>query len=580
MRVLNKIFCFSLIQIFFITNICFGFDSSIGKDTLAPVVNINSGNMLSLFSSLVELEQELNIENEYSQSQGVADNLNQGYEKLKVLVHDLSKTKHDLLLVCIDAVPGAGKTTFLDLIRNKGLGSVGVNEIEFLNRDKIIWDLVENEDCSYFEAYLELPFIVADKIAQARKNKKVLIYEGIESFYLFKDELKIATDIGIIIEVDDIVRFKRNVISLGLVVGIRQFLNSDFFKNVSATAENTLKIKNSEDPYSWPYVIVLSLWRTITVTIEYLMPQSVVDTYTEIRDNLFGKVRTFKNEVNFIDLILSPLYLGVYAFSKLLDFYYFIYSDYDMVQIIKNRFGNKIIQVLDVGTGNGEFIEKFQNVLSVKGIDAIIQGIDNKAAAIVKARENGVLARVMDVWELKSKLGGNRFDIITINAPDSPAGCVEQAMQVLKHDGILILRTAKPFITDDDQKKLVKNLSVKFDISQLKRKIYNLPNGFFYKLHKPLIIMHKAQAGLSKNNNLEFVDQKNGNAHDIYQNLEKQINKSKVIIKAGELVKVIPSGIDKGVVGNNIGLLMANFNLKKSPNPSDVKVLNLVLQAI
>ncbi|MFH1061690.1 MAG: methionine biosynthesis protein MetW [Candidatus Omnitrophota bacterium] len=251
--------------------------------------------------------------------------------------------------------------------------------------------------------------------------------------------------------------------------------------------------------------------------------------------SLLGKLSLIKNKFTLINLLFSPLLFALYGVNKIFDLYYFFYPEYDMTRIIKSRFASRFVQVLDVGTGSGEFIERLQKVLAEKRIDAFIQGIELKASNVVKAQKRGLLVHSMDVKDLEDKYGKNRFHLIAVNAPDVPLYCVEKSMKVLKPEGILILRTARLFFSIQDQEKLIQVLSEKYNVKVFDKKIYNLPNGFFSKLHKPLFVTHKANLNPERTKNLDLSSGARGNLYGLQMNLEKRIKKIEVLTRSGEL---------------------------------------------
>lgn len=165
--------------------------------------------------------------------------------------------------------------------------------------------------------------------------------------------------------------------------------------------------------------------------------------------------------------------------------------------------------------------------------------------SVIENRLTSSFVTSMDIKDLALKFGNGRFDIITVNAPDSSEYCVEQAMPVLSHDGMLVLRTVKLFFSDQDREKLIASLGYKYNVQVLSRNIYNLPTGFFYKLHKPLIITHKQAPEFVKLKKSEHVSdqivksyEKPNELFDFQERRVKYSNNSQVGFRFEKLIEL------------------------------------------
>jgi tetratricopeptide (TPR) repeat protein len=459
-----------------------------------------------------------------------AKDLEQGYQKLHSVISSMSASRIKPLLLCIDGAGSSGKTTLFNKIKAQGIGDLSSAQIEFISLDDMMFELVREHEYSKHDAAINLPNVLLERIERAKRSKRLIVLEG-ESFgnLLLAYDGEMIPDIAVTVKSQGKTRFKRDLMRFGLIAGLKLF-NDRSVSSKAPKGSVVLTINNEGEDISIAEIIVKTTWRTITGAFEYFLPQTVVELIVDKKEYVDQKIGLFKNRVNEFRL-LGLLFVPVVILSKIFDIYYLFFPEFNMIQIIKDRFGDGFIQVLDVGTGDGEFIENFKKVLKVKNIRAAIVGIDNKASAVVKAKNRGLNAHVMDVQELEKNYGENAFDLITVNAPDYPQLCVEEAMKVLSRDGILMLRTAKLHFSTDDRKKLIDNLRQKYKVQVLGRSIYNLPAGSYYKLHKPIIISHRA-SGKQKRIRAH-------NVRDINQNWEKQNNKVRILIKNFELNKAV-----------------------------------------
>lgn len=208
------------------------------------------------------------------------------------------------------------------------------------------------------------------------------------------------------------------------------------------------------------------------------------------------------HKLDFTDVILSPLKILSFVINRIFDLYCFIFPGRSIIYAIKQRFGNEKIKILDVGTANGLFVERFQNLLNKKDIEAEVIGIDNNPSRIAQGLHAGRNVRVLDISDSEDDFLSRSFDLIIINAPERPADfLIEESMKILKPDGLLILRLHNGMHYEvnfgpEYQQHLVDKLRKDYKVKILKRDFIDLPTGQWYQLQAPILVSHKNPASL------------------------------------------------------------------------------------
>ncbi|MBU4477599.1 MAG: class I SAM-dependent methyltransferase [Candidatus Omnitrophica bacterium] len=177
-------------------------------------------------------------------------------------------------------------------------------------------------------------------------------------------------------------------------------------------------------------------------------------------------------------------------FSKVLngcmDMFFFFFPHRSIVSRIKENYPGQKINVLDVGTGEGGFVEKFQKLLDEREIYAEVIGIDINPTRISQGLSLGRNIKVCDVSEAEEIFGARSFDIITINAPDRDIrDIVRFCMRLLKDNGMLIVRLHNDIhyqvhFGRQYRENLIENLQDDFNVESLPWHILDLPKGEYY----------------------------------------------------------------------------------------------------
>ena len=131
-------------------------------------------------------------------------------------------------------------------------------------------------------------------------------------------------------------------------------------------------------------------------------------------------------------------------------------------EIIRSELRNKELHVLDIGTGNGEFLPKIRDAFKKYGYDVFVIGIDNgdimnslghdtpeiqKQQFIEDMNEllhdkygSGFTMMYMDFMDAPDLL--KRFDFVFVNAPDPYIDIryFKAATELVKDEGIIIWR--------------------------------------------------------------------------------------------------------------------------------------------
>jgi len=418
-----------------------------------------------------------------------ADNFQQGYEKLSTLISNISDKKQPIL--CIEGDVSAGKSTFVGLIKEIGIGNISPENILFISIDDIINDLLELGELSLFEVILEMPLEINALMSQASDNIDLIVVEGSESLDYMK-EADFKPDIIAILKASKRTRFIRHLMKHGLFAF--KFFHEPYGAGQIPNDIPVLYINNElSRNMSFLSIAIRMLAKTLEIIVTKALGFIVPDFLDSLASTYLSRMH---KGFSFLDLIILPLKAFSYLINRIVDLYFILKSERNMISIIKQRFkGN--IRVLDVGTADGSFVENFQGLLDKKGVKAEVYGIDINPARIARGLHLSRNIKVMDVKDAQTHFGQENFDIITINAPDRPAEyLISQSMPLLKPDGILILRLHKgahydSFFGPYYREKLIEKLSVSYKVTSLKKHIYHLPNGDWYKLQPPIIISAK-----------------------------------------------------------------------------------------
>ncbi len=500
MKKIDRLIALIIIQSLLLMNVCFAGNTSVLCEItrepaaiLSPQVCIGMLQFHELFAFEVNYRSVADSlkEQNNSAAQENAKDLNDGYRELENFIIENIKNADKSLLVCIDGAVSAGKTTLADMIRDKAIAGISRDDIGFIDVDALKHDAFRKYN-NYLDVIIKLPEMLDERMEMLR-DKKLVVVEGVESVELMLSSSYIP-DIAVILRASLKVRLKRHIMRYGLL-GIKFFFENRSYDYIPQGIP-LLSIATDEYipfyEFLWQAVI-----KTMLKTPEYMLPEFLVDYISDntdllktwINKNVWGKLKIKMGTVSIGKIVLLPLDLFFFAANQAVDLYYLFHKD--MTAIIKDRFGGRHINVLDVGTGDGRFVERFQRILDEEGIEAKVVGIDIKSGPIAFGLSRKRNLKILDIANAEEVFGLNRFDLITINAPDYPELCVRKAMRVLKPDGLLVLRLAKWYHSHEDRLRLIKNIEKDFKVSNLTHCLYNLPNGLHYKLQNPLFITYK-----------------------------------------------------------------------------------------
>jgi len=499
-KIIFKVIAFMLIQSFLLLEIAWAQGVSFldtSQDTLSPKILINSASLQDIFSIKEKIIKgkttalpDLTYNKQRKESlEFEAYNLQDGYGQLTALISNISDKKRPIL--CVEGDVSAGKTTFVKLIKEIGISNIMPRNILFISIDDIKNDLQEVEGFSLLEAILEMPLEIEQMISRAGNNIDLIVIEGSEGLdYMAKADFK--PDIMAIVKASKKTRFIRHLMKHGLFAA--KFFDEPYGLGEVPNNSPVLYIENEVD--------TKTTFLPIAVKILAKTLQIIVSKMTNfIAPNLLDSLKSsdlFRRNKGFglPGLIIFSLKMFSYLINRIVDLYFILNPQRNMLAIIKQRFKGKI-KVLDVGTGDGSFVENFQNLLDKKGIEGVVYGIDIDPSKIVQGLHLSRNVQTMDVKDAQAHFGKASFDIITITAPDRPAEyLIAESMGLLKPDGILILRLHKgahyeSFFGADYREKLIERLKISYDVTSFKKHIYNLPNGNWYKLQPPIIISSK-----------------------------------------------------------------------------------------
>ncbi len=491
-KVFLKIVSLVIIQTFLLLDIAaagagniFYKDHDPDTNTLSPRLIINAESFRIQFQYYAKLSNSPIILKQTPDAplEFTTRNLNEGYKKLDSLMSNIDKKEQ--LILCIDGDVSSGKTTFINLLQENGLGNIDAEGILFISIDDIINDLRQEGDFTLLEAILEMPLILSQKILKANDGAKLIVVEGSESlYYLEKTDFK--PDAVAILKASEKTRLVRHLMKHGLFA--LNFFDEPYMPGEIPDNVPVVFIKN-ELTAKIDFLPVTG--RTLVTTIKIMVTAAVRFIAPHLPDFL-GLSSLFKSykKLGVAGSFLLPLQLLLYVLNKVVDFYFILNPQRNMLSIIKKRFPGRV-KILDIGTGDGSFVERFQGLLDKKGIKAEVMGIDIKAKSIAAGLYRKRNVKTLDAADAEEAFGPDSFDLITVNAPDSPEGCVREAMKVLKPDGVLILRLAEWHHTREDRARLIRSIGEDFKVQALSRSLYNMPNGLHYKLQKPVLISRK-----------------------------------------------------------------------------------------
>ncbi|MBU0633442.1 MAG: hypothetical protein KKB82_01305, partial [Candidatus Omnitrophica bacterium] len=300
-----------------------------------------------------------------------AKDLREGYARLNILLRSIDKNKKERLILCVEGDVSTGKTTFVRGLQENGIAGFKGNEMEIITMDDIVNGLQEEEDFSVFEAMLEGPFILEKKLDQISADKRLVILEGAEIAH-YLEKAGYAPDVIVDIKASKEARLKRHLVRYG-VFAFKFFnelyLAPDLLKNMTV-----LEIQNNDKrSIGWASVILKMSFKTVQISLvellKFVVPEDKLDS------------------ISGLGVLLLPLRIGAYVFGRLVDFYFGLKPSKSIIPMIKNKFTGRV-KVLDVGTGRGEFVEKFQRILDKNNMPASVSGIDNNPKRLKEINEN------------------------------------------------------------------------------------------------------------------------------------------------------------------------------------------------
>ncbi|MCG2711624.1 MAG: class I SAM-dependent methyltransferase [Candidatus Omnitrophica bacterium] len=555
MKKFKTIIVLILIQACIISGIVYAGPSAF-SDTLSPQLSVQTSQIQHLFT-FYSPHQFPNKDIPSVSKQAVyesADNLEQGYEKLNTIISKLLKDNKKPLIICIDGGMSAGKTTFSNRIKEKAIAGISIRDIAFIDVDALKNDEYQ-KDYNPLDAILNLPIALSKKI-DIEKDKRLIVVEGRESVDYLRD-ISCIPDIAVLLKASTKVKLKRHIMRYGLL-GIK-FLSEDKINDYTPKGIISLSITTDQHIPLYEFLSLAGI-KTISKTLEYVMPEFVVDYFsdkadifkTSLNKAIFDRFKSNEGSVSIVEMLVLPLKLFFYLVNQMVNLYYLFHKDGDIISIIKNKFKDKHIKVLDVGTGEGSFVEKFQALLNEKGIDAKVLGIDIKLMRIIKGLRRKRNVRILNIIEAEKEFGRNSFDLITINAPDSAEGCAREAMKVLNPGGVLILRLAKWYHTSEDRERMIQSFKKDFEVRVLAKSFYNLPEGDYYKLQKPILISLKNSLPEQDDpkNSADNIPAGSAKVYEFKTALNNQKTNVSALVKKGkEIIDIAPGKTDNNKSG-------------------------------
>jgi len=276
MKKIKIIIALILIQTFTVSGVVYSWPSIL-SDTLSPQLNVQTSQIQNLFS--FNSSSQFLSKDRYSISTQVvseyADNLDDAYKELDNLLRNKLKTTNTSLLICIDGDKSTGKSTFADLIRKKAIAGISRQDIAFIDLDELKNDEYQ-ENHSYFDVMINLPFLLIHRIEIA-KNKKLVIVVGRYSEAYLTDIMCIP-EITVMLRASTKVKLKRHIMRYGLL-GIKFFLEDRFYEYIPKGTISLIVTTNQPVPlYKFlPLVFI----KTITQTLQYIMPEFALDFFSE-----------------------------------------------------------------------------------------------------------------------------------------------------------------------------------------------------------------------------------------------------------------------------------------------------------
>ncbi len=164
-----------------------------------------------------------------------------------------------------------------------------------------------------------------------------------------------------------------------------------------------------------------------------------------------------------------------------------------IIRIIRREIGRKELNVIELGVGESRFIPKFKKVLMDNGFLVDITGIENYPDLIRLARERDIPVKNIDIKDTVIKFGRKSQDIVVLDAPQDIYTCIRAANDLVKDDGMIIIRLYKTgnYFKDAskeiDEKQIIRFFFNKREIKILDYHPRKFPNGGQRK-YPPIII--------------------------------------------------------------------------------------------
>ncbi|MBI4846159.1 MAG: class I SAM-dependent methyltransferase [Candidatus Omnitrophica bacterium] len=211
---------------------------------------------------------------------------------------------------------------------------------------------------------------------------------------------------------------------------------------------------------------------------------------------IFPEEKQKKSRLDAVDVLLFPLRFSADVYKLGLRVYFIVFPQRSFLALIKKRLHAQIT-VLDVGTGNGAFVEKLQKLFDENDVNAEITGIDSNPTRVAFGLSKGRNLSVCDIRDTGKRFDDRSMDLIFLNAPDTDVSIlVPYCMGLLKADGMLIIRLHndmhyKVHFGHEYRRQLLESLKADYNSVSLGYHLLDLPEGEYSGLQKPMIITHK-----------------------------------------------------------------------------------------
>ena len=142
------------------------------------------------------------------------------------------------------------------------------------------------------------------------------------------------------------------------------------------------------------------------------------------------------------------------------------------------------LKIIDLGTYSGSVVYKLNRYLTHKGFKVYAIGIDTNPKGLEEARAKGYPVEDVDIKESPNRYHKKYFDIVAINSPNDTEKCIEAANQLVKDNGLIVIRFYKGWHGKGREKMLIDKNTIYRRFFN-KREIVSFMVGHFWGLPEP-----------------------------------------------------------------------------------------------